>query len=303
MDTSDSAVPLQAENRGRHDKQPTQEKENLARRLRTFDNWTGKVKSLQLAIAGFMLIGPGDKVECDSCKVKLYNWTKTDVPLDVHRKYSPDCSFLNKWFPVLTPALRSGYDVTKAKYSDFVDQVKRLGTFEAWPIKLDIQSPPNMAAAGFFYIGSADRARCFYCGLTLRDWDTDDDPFDAHLQWSPRCEYIKHAHNSKRGNGINMRLQDPRHDGASGEQNKPVVVAANHGSRDKGGRGSECPTKGQGHAGASPSKSRPSPQEEAVLAMGVSCELIKQAVASRMQTIGNDFPDATSLYLAVEELM
>ncbi|XP_046558254.1 baculoviral IAP repeat-containing protein 7-B-like [Haliotis rubra] len=130
--------------------QPTQEKEKLGRRLRTFDNWTGTVKSLQLAIAGFMLIGPGDKVECDTCKVKLYNWTETDVPLDVHRKYSPDCSFLKKWFPALTPTLRSGYDVTKAKYSDFVEQVKRLGTFEAWPLKLDIQSPPNMAAAGFF---------------------------------------------------------------------------------------------------------------------------------------------------------
>ncbi|XP_046573888.1 baculoviral IAP repeat-containing protein 2-like [Haliotis rubra] len=302
MDTSDSAVPLQTESRGRQplfDNQPTLEKDNLAKRLRTFVNWTGKVKSLQLAIAGFMLIGPGDKVECDTCKVKLYNWTETDVPLDVHRKYSPDCSFLKKWFPALTPTLRSGYDVTKAKYSDFVDQVKRLGTFEAWPLKLDIQSPPNMAAAGFFYIGSADRARCFYCGLTLRDWDTDDDPFDAHLQWSPRCEYIKHAHNSKRGDGIDMRSQDPRHDGASCAQNKPVVLAANLGPRDKDGPGTGCPTKG--HAGAPPSKPRHSPQVEAVLAMGISFELIKQAVASR--STGGDFPDATSLYLAVEELM
>ncbi|XP_046335152.1 baculoviral IAP repeat-containing protein 2-like [Haliotis rufescens] len=303
---TDGAVLRQtgSESRGRLpgvDNQPTPEKDNLTRRLRTFANWTGKIRAVTLAIAGFVLIGPGDKVECDTCKVKLYNWTEKDVPLDAHRKHSPDCSFLNKWFPVVTPKIRSGYDLAKAKYSSFADQVKRLGTFEAWPLKLDIHSPQNMAAAGFFYIGSADRARCFYCGVTLRDWDTGDDPFDAHLQWSPRCEYIQHTHNSKQGNEIDMREQDPGHAGASCA---PGVVVANLGSsRDKDGPGTGCPTKNQGHAGSPPSKPRNSPQVEAVLAMGVSEELIRQAIASRKQNRGEDFPDATSLFLAVEDLM
>lgn len=45
-------------------------------------------------------------------------------------------------------------------------------------------------AAGFYYIGSADRVTCFQCGITLRDWDVGHDPMTEHREYSPNCEFI-----------------------------------------------------------------------------------------------------------------
>ncbi|XP_046548304.1 baculoviral IAP repeat-containing protein 3-like [Haliotis rubra] len=184
-------------------KQPgeaTNERENIQKRLATYHHWTGLAFPIQLAVAGFVFTGEIDQVVCTFCGLKLYNWTRKEKPLEVHRKYSPGCTFLKKWFPLPREVTGSstltrgpsGYDPTKAGHKEYVSIAKRVSSFVGWPLKGELHSSQNMSMAGFFYIGSADRVRCFYCSFSLRDWDVDDDPFSAHKQHSAHCDYINH---------------------------------------------------------------------------------------------------------------
>ncbi|XP_067679819.1 baculoviral IAP repeat-containing protein 7-like [Haliotis asinina] len=77
------------------------------------------------------------------------------------------------------------------KYKEYLD---RLGSFVAWPIKYVPKTPEELATAGFFYIGSADRVTCFQCGITLRDWEADHNPVEEHRRYSAECEFINRTH-------------------------------------------------------------------------------------------------------------
>lgn len=75
------------------------------------------------------------------------------------------------------------------KYPDYADELKRRGTFRNWPARLQ-QSPEMMSGAGFFYSMNGDSVRCYVCGIGLRNWDKDDDPWVEHARWSPNCSYV-----------------------------------------------------------------------------------------------------------------
>ncbi|XP_071096571.1 putative inhibitor of apoptosis [Haliotis cracherodii] len=66
----------------------------------------------------------------------------------------------------------------------------RLDSFVAWPIRYVPKTPEQLASAGFFYIGSADRVTCFHCGITLRDWEEEHDPVAEHQRYSEHCQFI-----------------------------------------------------------------------------------------------------------------
>ncbi|XP_046370884.2 baculoviral IAP repeat-containing protein 8-like isoform X3 [Haliotis rufescens] len=38
--------------------------------------------------------------------------------------------------------------------------------------------------------GTSDRVRCFACGVILSDWEPGENPWEEHVQWSPRCEFV-----------------------------------------------------------------------------------------------------------------
>ena len=38
--------------------------------------------------------------------------------------------------------------------------------------------------------GVGDSVRCFYCGVTLRNWKQDDDPWETHVRFRFSCAYI-----------------------------------------------------------------------------------------------------------------
>jgi len=44
----------------------------------------------------------------------------------------------------------------------------------------------DLAAAGFFYLGTFDRVQCFYCGGTLHNWHYRDEPWYEHAKWYPK---------------------------------------------------------------------------------------------------------------------
>lgn len=48
-----------------------------------------------LAKAGFLYTGQGDKTTCFQCGVSIYDWERTDDAWKEHKKWSPNCDYLN----------------------------------------------------------------------------------------------------------------------------------------------------------------------------------------------------------------
>ncbi|XP_076466814.1 uncharacterized protein LOC143298036 [Babylonia areolata] len=59
-----------------------------------------------------------------------------------------------------------------------------------WPTR-GVPSHRRMVLAGFYYLGIADSVRCFYCGITLKGWEPNDDPWETHVRFRFSCDYVK----------------------------------------------------------------------------------------------------------------
>lgn len=65
----------------------------------------------------------------------------------------------------------------------------RLDTYTDWPNRQAI-SPEELAQAGFFFTGSADRVQCAFCENVLRNWELGDDALAEHMRHFPRCRFM-----------------------------------------------------------------------------------------------------------------
>ncbi|XP_067667614.1 putative inhibitor of apoptosis [Haliotis asinina] len=158
--------------------------DSFTRRLATYDDsWAGKKDRHILARAGFTFTGIGDKVECERCGLKLFNWTDTDDALHEHATRRTHCPFIVSLYRKLgqTPP---------PKHPNYQSLQARLDSFVGWPRRYVPKTPEELASAGFFYIGSADRVTCFQCGITLRDWEEEHDPVAEHQRYSEHCQFI-----------------------------------------------------------------------------------------------------------------
>ncbi|KAK7107747.1 hypothetical protein V1264_015611 [Littorina saxatilis] len=66
----------------------------------------------------------------------------------------------------------------------------RLATFLDWPTR-GLPNRRLLVIAGFHYMGTGDSVRCFYCGVTLRNWRENDDPWVTHVRFRFSCDYVK----------------------------------------------------------------------------------------------------------------
>ncbi len=73
----------------------------------------------------------------------------------------------------------------------------RIKTFENW--KSGKQEPSEMAKCGFYSISESDRVYCFYCGIGLHEWLSEDNVWVEHALSSPTCAYLL-LNKAKRGN-------------------------------------------------------------------------------------------------------
>ncbi|XP_061171128.1 inhibitor of apoptosis protein-like [Saccostrea echinata] len=80
-------------------------------------------------------------------------------------------------------------DFCRLKYPFYSNLEDRIGSFTDWPAS-KTQTPRDLALAGFFYAGDGDSTRCFDCGVGLRNWDAEDDPWVEHARWSPNCRFV-----------------------------------------------------------------------------------------------------------------
>lgn len=66
----------------------------------------------------------------------------------------------------------------------------RIRTFTGrW--KINFLTAEQMAIAGFYYLGPADRVRCMFCSKELDKWEPTDNPIDEHKRVSPLCTFFK----------------------------------------------------------------------------------------------------------------
>ncbi|XP_065908277.1 uncharacterized protein [Dysidea avara] len=170
-------------------------------RLTSFIGWplNESVHSEQLARVGFVYTGEGSLVQCFQCGVRYRNWLKGDIPLSVHQRCNPDCSFLQ------TLTSKSKYSAEKQKlatsyiqqppqcetrieFPDYSDQATRLQSFKYWG---GVLPKEELAEAGFYMIARRDVIKCFSCYLVLQDWEIIDSVTDEHQRRSPNCQFLK----------------------------------------------------------------------------------------------------------------
>ncbi|XP_032283592.1 baculoviral IAP repeat-containing protein 3 [Phoca vitulina] len=65
----------------------------------------------------------------------------------------------------------------------------RLLTFQTWP--LTSPQAPELARAGFYYVGPGDRVACFACGGKLSNWEPNDNALSEHLRHFPDCPFVE----------------------------------------------------------------------------------------------------------------
>ena len=75
------------------------------------------------------------------------------------------------------------FNMGMVKYAD------RVKTFTHWPIQM-VQKPQQLLQSGFYYTGRGDHITCFFCGITLRNWDSTDDVDFEHKKHSPECKFL-----------------------------------------------------------------------------------------------------------------
>ncbi|GJQ74492.1 putative apoptosis [Trypoxylus dichotomus] len=200
---------------------PMQEEEQ---RLKTFTNWPlAFISKSSLAEDGFYYTGKDDIVRCAFCQLEIGYWEMGDVPNAEHKRWNPNCPLVrgavasnvqssqsnsaqigmddcgfniehgrratDVGIPSLltTLGIESSSNISYPKYA-LVD--KRLESFADWPISIR-QKPKDLAGAGFFYRGSGDQTICFHCGIGLKDWQENDEPWEEHALWSPKCLFLR----------------------------------------------------------------------------------------------------------------
>lgn len=166
-------------------------------RLNSFRDWPcGFISPMALAKAGFYYTHIEDVVRCAYCSIEISKWEPGDNVVNDHRRWSPNCIFLQDLTPggggvdvcgpyeikpnslaeggsddaVLNGLKKLAILTQLPAFPEMAIVDARLKTFKDWP-KAMKQKPEEMADAGFFYTGRGDQTMCFQCGGGLNGWE------------------------------------------------------------------------------------------------------------------------------------
>lgn len=147
-----------------------------------------------MAKAGFYYYNQSDHVRCAWCQGVIAKWELGDNPFDEHVKFFPSCprAALGPNVEIASKEIRNIgiMPIQPSKHDQFASLDVRIRSFENWP-KSDIQSPDVLATAGFYYLNEDDHVRCFHCSGGLRSWQREDDPWEEHAKWFPKCPFLE----------------------------------------------------------------------------------------------------------------
>nr|XP_053656418.1 baculoviral IAP repeat-containing protein 3-like [Cherax quadricarinatus] len=186
------------------------------RRLESFLNWPlDYIKQSDLANNGFYYVNFEDRVYCEFCTHGIYYFDPGDIPIQEHKKHSPNCRFLNGYvtenIPIKFTQLFSKIqyihqkNLPPLKLNDIVPSntplIPRFSTFErrrrTFPpadntediFKGNFPNLETLVEAGFFT--DKNETCCFYCAGKIRTVSREDDPWIEHAKWFPTCSFLR----------------------------------------------------------------------------------------------------------------
>nr|XP_034335617.1 putative inhibitor of apoptosis [Crassostrea gigas]XP_034335618.1 putative inhibitor of apoptosis [Crassostrea gigas]XP_034335619.1 putative inhibitor of apoptosis [Crassostrea gigas] len=118
-----------------------------------------------------------------SSKAPSSNKTANDLLTKTRKQQDKINAFIRNLDPL-------GINFDRPKYPSYSLLTVRVSSFADWPSTL-IQTPRDLAVAGFLYAGYGDYTRCFFCGGGLRNWEAGDDPWTEHARWFPKCAFVR----------------------------------------------------------------------------------------------------------------
>ncbi|XP_050061464.1 putative inhibitor of apoptosis isoform X1 [Aphis gossypii] len=181
-------------------------------RMNTFQDWPVTfLKPRDMAKAGFVYTGVGDKVKCFTCLEEFDKWEKNDTPMGEHMNHSSQCPFVISYkrkfnnpsgpYGLTSLGVKTIEDklhtegivlfVNPLFYETMVALNARLKSFNRCVISLQLDINA-VCKAGFFYSGNGytDSLTCFYCGVTIIKCNGDFDPWEVHAEMSKTCNYL-----------------------------------------------------------------------------------------------------------------
>lgn len=133
-------------------------------------------------------------MRCAWCKGVIAKWELGDNPFNEHVKFFPSCprAALGPNVEIASKEITNIgiLPIQQSKHDQFASLDVRIRSFEHWP-KSDIQAPDVLATAGFYYLNEGDHVRCFHCSGGLRSWQQEDDPWEEHAKWFPKCPFLE----------------------------------------------------------------------------------------------------------------
>ncbi|XP_060568555.1 uncharacterized protein LOC132727155 isoform X2 [Ruditapes philippinarum] len=100
----------------------------------------------------------------------------------------------------------SGIHTAIPKHAQYASKTAREASYSTWP-DTSSHTPEVLADAGFFYAGFGDCVRCFYCGIGLRHWTAEDDPWIEHARWYKNCVFVKQKKGEEFVNLVQLAVQ------------------------------------------------------------------------------------------------
>ena len=104
--------------------------------------------------------------------------------------------YISDLFAAAKSAVETNYtakasDSGKLHLPEYVDEAKRLESFQGvWP-QTNVPTAEVMARSGFVFMMKPDVAQCFSCGYNQCCWDPSKDPLVVHAQVTPACKFVR----------------------------------------------------------------------------------------------------------------
>lgn len=112
-----------------------------------------------------------------------------------------------------TPAIKNAISM------DLSCELYRISTFSKFPVNTPV-SERSLAKAGFYYIGTDDKVKCFNCSLMLDNWKKGDNAVEKHKKLYPSCSFIQNVSPLNLGGSIFSAFSppNPTHSSASEQE-------------------------------------------------------------------------------------
>jgi hypothetical protein len=155
-----------------------------------------KATALRLAQVGFYYDSKdlyNDEVTCYICKCSYHGWKKDDIPMEIHKKTSPQCplviilDYSREW--VKNPTEDQTYEPISSQL--LKSRIETYGNW--WPHTYPNITPEIMAEAGFHFapdIELEDKVECAYCKAKFGNWTQNDNPRNKHFRFNEKCPFF-----------------------------------------------------------------------------------------------------------------